>query len=640
MSSMRTAFRAIVCLLGLMALLLSTGPWADPASSVTHSAADAAFSPDGRLLAVADTTAGSIALADIAKGAVARRVAVSSPMAVAWVGRRVYATEFTSDAVAVIAAVGGNVVRRMRVGAYPRGLAAAPTGRALLVANTGSRDVSVVDLPRGTERGRLRCTGEPGCVAITPDGKQAVVPNLLPTGDGTREDNAASVGIFDIASLRRLADVKLPSGSVNARGAVVTPDGRWACIVHALGRFNLPTTQLDRGWVNTNALSVLDLAARKHYATVLLDQPQEGAADPWGVAISKDGTRLWITLAGVHEIACIDFARMMRWIAGGLPDDSPVAKSSPEWAITMRNVWQEIKANPAHRSELVNDLAALYVGDLIERVKLPGNGPRGLALAPDGKTLAAAQYFSGDVAITDAAGKARKTISLGRSARPGAARRGERIFHDGTMAFQHWLSCSTCHPDGRADGLNWDLLNDGIGNPKNTRSLLLAHRRGLMMSHGIRANLSVAASAGFRFILFRTPEAGEVADTEAYIRAMKPLPSPHRTGPARKALSSRAVEGKALFESARTKCTRCHSGPLYTDRKLHDTGTRGPYDSGSRFITPTLVELWRTAPYLHDGRAITLQEVLTRYNRANKHGATSHLSRTQVGALAEYVLSL
>ena len=28
-------------------------------------------------------------------------------------------------------------------------------------------------------------------------------------------------------------------------------------------------------------------------------------------------------------------------------------------------------------------------------------------------------------------------------------------------------SCATCHPDGRSDGLNWDLLNDGIGNPKN-----------------------------------------------------------------------------------------------------------------------------------------------------------------------------
>jgi DNA-binding beta-propeller fold protein YncE len=561
-------------------------------------------------------------------------------MAVAWVGRRLYATEYTADAVAEIGEAGGTVLRRLRVGAYPRSLAGVPGGGALLVANTGSRDVSVLDLAKGKERGRLRCSGEPGCVAASPDGKTAVVPNLIPTGDATREDNAITVGIFDIGSLRRLADIKLPSGSVNARGAAVTPDGRWACITHALGRFNLPTTQLDRGWVNTNALSVLDLQARKHYATVLLDQPQEGASDPWGIAVSKDGKRVWITLAGVHEIAGLDFARMMKWTAGGLPDDSPVAKSSPEWAITMRNIWQEIKANPAHRTELVNDLAALYVGDLIERVGLPGAGPRGLALAPDGKTLAAAQYFTGDVALTDTTGKVRMTISLGPSAKPNASRRGERIFHDGTMAFQHWLSCSTCHPDGRADGLNWDLLNDGIGNPKNTRSLLLAHRRGPMMSHGIRSSLTVATSAGFRFILFRMPEAGEVADTEAYIRSMQPLPSPHRTGAARGALSAKAVVGKALFMSPRTRCTRCHTGSAYTDKKLHDTGTRGPFDSGSRFVTPTLVELWRTAPYLHDGRAVTMQEVLTRYNRANKHGATSHLSRAQVDALAEYLLSL
>ena len=55
--------------------------------------------------------------------------------------------------------------------------------------------------------------------------------------------------------------------------------GRWAYVAHTLGRPNVPATQLDRGWVNTNALSILDLRARSRYATVLLDTPQRGAAD-------------------------------------------------------------------------------------------------------------------------------------------------------------------------------------------------------------------------------------------------------------------------------------------------------------------------------------------------------------------------
>ena len=54
---------------------------------------------------------------------------------------------------------------------------------------------------------------------------------------------------------------------------------------------------------------------------------------------------------------------------------------------------------------------------------------------------------------------------------------GERLFNDTTLCHQRWQSCASCHPDGRTDGLNWDLLNDGIGNPKNTKSLLLASEK-------------------------------------------------------------------------------------------------------------------------------------------------------------------
>ena len=55
------------------------------------------------------------------------------------------------------------------------------------------------------------------------------------------------------------------------------------------------------------------------------------------------------------------------------------------------------------------------------------------------------------------------------------ARRGEMLYNDGSMCFQQWQSCASCHPDGRVDGLNWDLLNDGMGNPKQTRSELYNH---------------------------------------------------------------------------------------------------------------------------------------------------------------------
>ncbi len=56
--------------------------------------------------------------------------------------------------------------------------------------------------------------------------------------------------------------------------------------------------------------------------------------------------------------------------------------------------------------------------------------------------------------------------------------------------------------------------------------------------------------------------------------------------------------------------------------------------------TPTLIEVWRSGPYLHDGSAISVREVLTSRNRDNKHGRTTHLTPQQIDDLVEYVLSL
>ena len=58
------------------------------------------------------------------------------------------------------------------------------------------------------------------------------------------------------------------------RGVAVGPDGRWAFVAHTHGRVNLPTSQLERGWVNTNALTVIDLKQRRRYVTLLLDTVQ------------------------------------------------------------------------------------------------------------------------------------------------------------------------------------------------------------------------------------------------------------------------------------------------------------------------------------------------------------------------------
>jgi cytochrome c peroxidase len=62
-------------------------------------------------------------------------------------------------------------------------------------------------------------------------------------------------------------------------------------------------------------------------------------------------------------------------------------------------------------------------------------------------------------------------------------------------------------------------------------------------------------------------------------------------------------------------------------------------DKDRFFDTPTLVEMWRTAPYLYDGRAATMKEALTTYNTNDEHGMTSDLNEQEITDLVEFVLS-
>jgi cytochrome c peroxidase len=84
----------------------------------------------------------------------------------------------------------------------------------------------------------------------------------------------------------------------------------------------------------------------------------------------------------------------------------------------------------------------------------------------------------------------------------------------------------------------------------------------------------------------------------------------------------------------------CHTGQAYTNMNKYDVGTGTVQDDNRKYDTPTLIEVWRTAPYLHDGRAVTIQEVLTKFNENDRHGRTSGLTDKEIEDLTAFVLSL
>ncbi len=572
---------------------------------------DTAFAPDGKLLAITDATAPSVVLVDPATVKIVRTVKLAgTPAGLAWAGdgKRLFVSESGTHRIAEIDPATGAVTRRLTTGRYPRGLAVANQRGLLLAADWGLDQLAVLDLATGATKASIPAGRQPVAVAVTPDETLAFVSNLIPATAATAPNHATEISVIDLQTLKAKPSIQLPLGSTNTRGIAISGNGSTAYVVHTLGRFNLPTTQLDRGWVITNALSIIDVKANKLTATVLLDQVMDGAADPWGVAVDPAGLRLFISLSGVHQVAVIDLEHL-----------PAILKTNPE--------------------SLMSDLAALYRGNLIRRIDLPAQGPRGIAASPDGRSLAIAGYFSGNVVLTDVNLTKLVSLPLGPPQEPDLVRQGEAVFHDANRCFQRWLSCASCHPDARSDGLNWDLLNDGLGNPKNAKSMVWSGRTPPLMSLGVRANVEACTNAGFVHLLFTEPKLQDLKAVIAFLKSLEPVTSPYRKEDG--SLTESAQRGEKLYGSEQVGCAVCHPAPLFTNLACVDVGTTSATDRGTvSFDTPTLVEGWRSPPFLHDGSAVTLKEVLTKHNPKNQHGATTQLTPEQIDDLAAYLLSL
>ncbi|MBZ0254978.1 hypothetical protein K8I31_02885, partial [bacterium] len=218
------------------------------------------------------------------------------------------------------------------------------------------------------------------------------------------------------------------------------------------------------------------------------------------------------------------------------------------------------------------------------------------------------------------------------------ARLGEFYFNDASVCIEEWQSCASCHPEGRMDGLNWDLLNDGEGNSKNTKSLLYTHETPPVMSTGVRESADIAIHAGLQHMMELKDDKEAAAAISAYMLSLKPR-AKYSEGLGSNHCNS-IKKGKQIFYSNEAQCSECHNGPYYTDLEKYDVDTMNDYDQRSEFDTPTLIETWRTAPYLHDGRAATLIEVFTKYNMSDFHGKTSHLTHDEINDLVAFLESL
>jgi YVTN family beta-propeller protein len=299
---------------------------------------------------------------------------------------------------------------------------------------------------------------------------------------------------------------------------------------------------------------------------------------------------------------------------------------------------------------------------------LPGHMPEGIVLSPDDQLAYIDERNTSDIAIVRVPTLALDGPRIRRIERdpmPARLRTGQHLFYSANsdeypITRNHWVACASCHLEGRSDGVTWRFEQGPRDTPSNAGGTI---GTGFLFRTADRTRVqdywrTIAIEQGGAFD--ETGDAALLDALAAYVDHGIPLPVPPTTDPAL------VAAGKAIFERPDVGCATCHSGPALTDSGsgnptldlagavlLHDVGTcvtggdfpdvahadiAGHPREPCLFDTPALRGVASSPPYLHDGRARTLRDVLelTRGTMGN----IESLAPADLDALVEYMRSL
>ena len=513
----------------------------------------------------------------------------------------------------------GTQIASAAVGRLPRGLAIDPGGKTLVVANSGSDDISLVDVETMAERCRLAAGREPYAVSIDAEGALAHVANRMANLSTHPDRPASEVTVVDLRAGRVRGRPRVDSAHMSEGIAALAGGGGRALFSLIRVRNLVPITQVAQGWVMTSALGLV-LPGRADVLQFPLDEVNAYFGDPTGVAVDAEGGRAYVASGGMDCVSVVDLERVWALAAGV---EGGAGGGGP-WA----------------------DHLGVSSDYVLTRIPVGAN-PRALLLSGDGRRLCVAERLGSSVAIIDTRGATLAArIELGSGEAPDRVRRGDRLFHNADVTFQGQFSCRSCHADGHVDGLAYDFAIDGMGkNILDNRSLLGLAGTAPFKWNGKNVDLFMQCGPRFARILTRSdPFPPEDLDRlVGYILSLLAAPVPERLSPLQ-------ARGRALFERALTnegrpiplpdRCPTCHAPPLYTNRRPSSVATTTATDSHQEFDTPHLIGIADSAPYLHDGRARTLEEIWTVHGGEDEHGVVNDMSKEQLNELVEFLKTL
>lgn len=571
---------------------------------------------DGNALLVTDVTTGTVTKA-IKVGDHPHSVILDDP------GRLAYVSNQWSDNVSVIDLEKMSVTDTLKTGNGPAGMALSKNGNLLYVVDSYSSNLSVIDLASKEEINRLTTGNNPTGIEASPDGNVLYVTSrraeIAPYGQPVR----CEITVVNDSN-QRITERKSIESAHIMENVTFTPSGDLAFMTIVRPKNLVPTIQVEQGFMMNHGFAVIENRENGRIIQLLLDEPNAYYPDPFDVVITPDGKKAFLSSSGNNCISVVDIDAVRKLIS----------ESTPEILSLYSNNL---------------GISSRYI---IKRI-FTGANPKGLALSADGKKLFVAEMLNDKVSVinTDTY-EILNSIDLGSANRLTVARRGRQLLNNAGHTFQNQYSCYTCHPDTHEDGLVYNMASKDMGrNLTNTQSLRDIGETAPFKWNG--KNQTVYKQDGMRFstVLTRTEQFSyrDLDAITAYIMTGIPYPPNLQHNPTGE-LTEAQLRGKIVFERTtdnlgriipeNNRCITCHTPPFYTNLKPADVNTLALSDDSIQFDTPHLNNIYASPPYLHDGRAATLEEIWTRFGQSDKHGVANDMSKNQLNDMIEYLKSL
>lgn len=521
----------------------------------------------------------------------------------------------------------------------PYGLALTPDGATLLVTSIADHTLSAIDTRTNAVTWSTRLTAEPRGVAVSSDGREAVV-GFLSSGALAVVDLAAGGERVRWRSLDPRDHVEIEEEEDGWEEEMV----QVATVREARSRFEVPSNTGRRRARNVFAVAYVghDLVVAPHQLSTpqMKRIPSSEMQDSYGggpetvpaivhrLAVvdgaGGEGSRAGFSTLLVHQPRAVayDAARDTLYVAGYGDDRlaavADVSQPAPYLAWSAELTRNDGGRHACGPDGLTVEGEHVWVHCELSR-KLFRLEPARLTL--DDKTWK-----------TEKAGVLAGP-ELAASRRSDEVERGAELFRrggDGRISDMGVMACASCHADGRQDGLSWRLGKSILQTP-----MLAGRVVGTAPYKWDGGDRDLAAS--FQHTIERLGGGSEwselsrrdFSDLAAYVESL-PVPRAPAVHD-----SEAVARGRKLF-SGTLDCGTCHTGDKLTD------GAQYPFDSRGLETTdtPSLVGVAHTAPYYHDGSAQDLYALLTDKGNVHDMADVTSLSDTQIADLTAYLRSL